>query len=369
MKFERMIMEKESPEEIGYDKIKYMLTESSVRDMNIKDLNINLEDLQLCYGDHSGLPELREKIAEKYEHVSADNILIATGACLALFIVNAALLDREDRILVLNPNYATNIEVPKSLGFKMDLYTLTFEEKFSIDVEMLESMIKPTTKLISITYPHNPTGAMIDEETLRAVVEIAEKHDCYLLNDETYRELTMGELLTPTVSLSKKAITVESMSKAFGIPGIRIGWLATQSAELKENFLATKEQICICGSVVDEEIALQVLDQQDAILTRNKEYNKKAFTIISDWMEGQNYVEWVEPKGGVVCFPRIKSDVKLDIDKFYKILNEKYGTYVGPGHWFGHSDRYFRIGYAWPLEEELKEGLQCITKSIEESKI
>ena len=128
-------------------------------------------------------------------------------------------------------------------------------------------MIKPSTKLISITYPHNPTGAMIDEETLQAVVEIAEKHDCYLLNDETYRELTMGELLPPTVSLSKNAITVESMSKAFGMPGIRIGWLATQSNELKERFLATKEQLCICGSVVDEEIAFQVLKKQEPYKT------------------------------------------------------------------------------------------------------
>ncbi len=369
MKFERMIMEKESPEELGYDKIKNNLTESSVRDMNIKDLGIKIEDLILCYGDHSGIPELREVIAQNYKNVGANNILVTTGACLALFIVNATLLNDGDRILVINPNYATNIEVPKSLGFNIDLFTLTFEEKFTIDVDKLESMVKPSTRLISITYPHNPTGAMIDENTLRAIIEIAEKHDSHLLVDETYRELTMGKLLPQAASLSDRTVSVESVSKAFGIPGIRIGWLATQSAELKEKFLAAKEQVCICSSVVDEEIALRVLKRQEETLKEIKEYNKKAFGIICDWFENQNDVEWIKPKGGVVCFPRIKPNIKLDIEKFYSILNDKYGTYVGPGRWFGHDDRYFRIGYAWPLEQELKDGLQSITKSIEASKI
>lgn len=369
LKFERMIMEKESPEELGYDKIQNNLTESSIRDRNIKDLGIIVDDLILSYEDHSGIPELRETIAQDYHNVSSDSILVTTGACMAIFITYITLLNNDDHVLVINPNYATNIEIPKSLGINMDLLTLTFEEQFSLDLEKLERMIKPSTKLISITYPHNPTGAMIDEKTLLKVIQLAENNNSYLLVDETYRELTMGKKLSQAASLSDKAISVESMSKSFGIPGIRVGWIATQSSFLKEKFLAAMEQICICGSVVDEEIALHVLNHKNELMKGIKMYNKKAFRIVSDWIENQKELEWIEPKGGVVCFPRIKPNIKISIDKFYNILNNKYGTYVGPGHWFGHDDHYFRIGYSWPLEQELKDGLQSIINSIKESKI
>lgn len=370
MWFKRMVMEKESPEEWGYEKIKFNLTESSVTDCDIGQLDIKINNnLLLCYGDHSGMPELRELIVREYDGVCADQVLISTGACMALFIVYATLLKPQDHVVIIHPNYASNIEVPRSLGCNVDLLRLHFEDNFRINLDELKKLITPKTRLVNITYPHNPTGTMISESTLRDIIKLVEENDCYLLVDETYRELTFGEKLPTAASLSPRAISVESVSKTYGIPGVRTGWLVTKDRKLKEAFLATKEQICICGSIVDENITYQVLKKKDMLLANFQQRNKKRFKIIERWINSQDDVEWVTPQGGVVCFPRIKPEISIDTASFYRILNEKYGTFIGPGHWFEMDDRYFRIGYGWPSEENLTEGLRNITKAIWDSKI
>ena len=365
MWFKRMVMEKESPEEWGYEKIKFNLTESSVTDCDIGQLDIKINNnLLLCYGDHSGMPELRELIAREYDGVCADQVLISTGACMALFIAYATLLKPQDHVVIIHPNYASNIEVPKSLGCNIDLLRLHFEDNFRINLDELKKLITPKTRLVNITYPHNPTGIMISESTLRDIIKLVEENDCYLLVDETYRGLTFGEKLPTAVSLSPRAISVESVSKTYGIPGVRTGWLVTKDRKLKEAFLATKEQICICGSIVDENITYQVLKNKDILLANFQQRNKKRFEIIEKWINSQDDVEWIKPQGGVVCFPRIKPEISIDTTSFYRILNEKYGTFIGPGHWFEMDDRYFRIGYGWPSEENLTKGLRNITKAI-----
>jgi len=369
MWFKRMIIEKESPEEWGYDKIKYNLSESSIPDRKFDELDIDFSNLTLFYGDHSGDPRFRELIAHEHYGLKTDQVLLTAGACMALFIVNSTILKPGDRILVLKPNYASNIEVPRSLGINVDLLNLKFENNFELDLDELEGLIAPQTKLISITYPHNPSGVLISEEQLEKIVNIAEDNNCYLLVDETYRELTFGQKLPTAASLSTSTISVESLSKSYGLPGIRMGWLATQNKDLKEAFLATKEQIVICNSVIDEEIAYSVYKQKDKFMNSTKESNKNKFDIVTEWMNKQTDIEWVQPKGGVVCFPRVKKEINIDLNKFYQILIDKYGTFVGIGRWFEMDDRFFRVGYGWPSEDELKGGLECITKAIEEAKL
>lgn len=368
MNFRRMAIEKESPEEMGYSNLAYNLTESSAPDMNFKEIPLNLHDLVLGYTDHSGKPELRDLIASEYQNVPSKNILVTAGACLGLFIVNATLLNPGDHILVLKPNYATNIEVPRSLGITTDLLELKFENQFGLNLNDIINKFTPNTKLISITYPHNPTGMVINEKLLQQILDFAEQKQCYILVDETYREMAHGTKPLPAASLSKWAISVESFSKAYGLPGIRIGWIATQDSMLKDRLLATKEQVCICNSVIDEEIALQVLNQKKTILPPILAQNMRRFQILQKWMHKQSDLEWIEPHGGVVCFPRFSAPQNIDIPKFYQILNAKYGTFVGPGHWFEFDDRYFRIGYGWPTEDQLKQGLENISLAIQEAR-
>ncbi|MCD6472626.1 aminotransferase class I/II-fold pyridoxal phosphate-dependent enzyme [Candidatus Aerophobetes bacterium] len=368
MWFKRMLIEKESPEEYGYEKIKYNLTESSVTDCNLDELNVNLGNLSIAYGNHSGEPELRELIAQEYDGLSADQVLITSGAAAALFIVAVSLLKPGDHIIVAHPNYASNIEVPRSLGCKVDFLNLRFEENFKLNLDELEDLITPETKIVSLTYPNNPTGTMISAETLERVIEIVESHNCHLLFDETYREMTFGHKLPTAASLSPKAISVESLSKSYGLPGIRIGWLATKDKSLKELLLAAKEQISICNSIVDEKIALSVLKRKDKFMNNIKQNIQAKFKIITAWMDTQRDLKWIQPEGGVVCFPKIKSDININLNDFYQILNEKYKTFVGPGRWFEMDDKYFRIGYGWPLEENLEIGLKNITRAFQDTK-
>ena len=199
---------------------------------------------------------------------------------------------------------------------------------------------------------------MIDAATLGALVEIVERHgEACLLVDETYRELAYDEPLPPVASLSERAIGVSSMSKTYGLPGLRIGWLACRDRELSETLLAAKEQIMICGATIDEEIAGRVLAERERILPPIRDKVARHLAIVRDWIGAQDVFEWVEPAAGVVGFVRVRAEREFDADAFYDRLLSEHGTYVGPGHWFGQDRRGFRLGFAWPETDELERGL------------
>ena len=366
MKYERMPIEIESPEEFGYDKIQYNLSESSVRDRTLSEVGIQLQDLMLLYGEHKGHRGLVEVIA-KASGMAPSEVLVTFGAAEALFIIATTLLEKGDELVVVRPNYATNIFTPRAIQADIRYLDLTFEEQWLVDVDKLAALLTPRTKYVSITVPHNPTGQMLSEANLRRIVALVEKAGCRLLVDETYREMTFDKPLPSAASLSDRAISVSSLSKTYGIPGIRAGWLLCRDQALLETFLGAKEQIGICGSVVDEEIAFQALRQRATWLPEITGRIQAAFRITRDWMAGEELMEWVEPKGGVVCFPRIKLDVPVDVDKFYRVLTEDFGTYLGPGHWFEQSRRHFRLGFGWPTLPELKGGLQGISAALRAS--
>jgi aspartate/methionine/tyrosine aminotransferase len=368
MKYRRMPIEMESPEQFGYGNIRCNLTESSVSDMALSELEIDLKPLVLAYTDHRGKPALRELIASDDPGLSGQDVIVTPSAAAALFIVATSLLEKGDHMVVMHPNYATNIETPHAIGCQVDTLSLSFDEGFRFDIERLASLVRSETKLISLTTPHNPTGVTLTEGDLRAAAALAESTDCYLLVDETYREMNFAGPTLPAASLSPRCISVASMSKSYGLPGIRIGWIITQDKKLQETFLAAKEQIFICNPIIDEEIAWHVLSRKAEILPPILQRNQQGFETARNWINSQGEIEWVQPSGGVVCFPRIKNKHAAVIDAFHKILNEKYSTFVGPGHWFGMERRYMRIGFGWPRADELSEGLKNISLAIDEAK-
>lgn len=336
--------------------------------MRLSDLDISLDDIVLAYGDHLGKPELRGLIAAEGAALHADDVMLTPGAAAALFIVNTVLLKPDDHIVVAFPNYATNLTTPRAIGCNFDLLTLRFEEGWRLDLEALAQRITPKTKLVSLTTPHNPTGVMLSEADLRRVVELVEANGCYLLLDETYREMAFGGLTPLGASLSPRVISISSLSKSYGLPGIRMGCLICQDQTLMQQFLAAKEQIFISGSLVDEEIAFQALRRKSAMLDEIRAKIAINFEAISGWMSAQSQLEWVQPQGGVVCFPRIRLDLPVNLDTFYQLLNHKYGTWVGPGHWFEHDRRYMRIGYGWTSRDTLLAGLNTITQAINDAR-
>ena len=367
MKYARMVIEAEAPEEYGYDRIRFNLSESSIRDQTLHSFASALPDLTLFYGEHRGEARLRRLIAAQGTGLAPDHVLVTAGAAGALFIIATSLLSPDDHLVVVRPNYATNIETPKAIGCEITYIDQSFDDGFALDLDAIARAIRPNTRYVSITCPHNPTGTVISEPALRQLIALVQARGCRLLVDETYRDLSYGEQLPVAASLSPSVISVSSLSKAYGIPGIRVGWIVTRDASLYQTFLAAKEQIGICGSVIDEWVAGTMLERRDSFLAALSPLMHERLTIMRDWVANDPLIEWVEPKGGVVAFPRMKVDDDFDFDRFYATLLDKYGTYVGPGHWFGMPRSHFRIGFLWPLEEELRGGLAAISAAIRET--
>jgi aspartate/methionine/tyrosine aminotransferase len=359
--YRRTPIEIESPEQLGYSTIANNLAESSFSDMCLADYGIeaDLGRMLLPYGDHLGAERLRRLIAGDDGTLSPDDVLVTAGAASALFIVATTVLGTGDHVLVCAPNYATNLETPRAIAADLEAFELRFEEGWRLDLERLAARLRPETRLVSVTYPHNPTGSMISRDELAALVELVESHPvARLLVDETYRELAYADPLPTAASLSPRVVAVSSMSKTYGLPGLRVGWLTCRDDRLMETFLAAKEQIFICGAVLEEELAARVLDRRADVLALVHAKTQQQLGDVRDWIDGHELFEWVEPKAGVVCFPRIRPEVDVDLDAFYDVLLERHGTYVGPGHWFDQDRRFFRLGFAWPTREELARGLE-----------
>jgi aspartate/methionine/tyrosine aminotransferase len=355
-----MPIEVESPEEYGYGRIRYNLSESSITDVKLSDLRLTIPDLTLLYGEHRGSETLRTLIAAGGSGLSAADVLITGGAAGALFIVATSLLGSEDHLVVVRPNYATNLETPRAIGCAITHIDLSFENGFKTDFEALAAAVAPRTKIISVTCPHNPTGVMYSEAELRRLVDLARSKGCYLLVDETYRDLSFDGALPIAASLGTHVISVASLSKAYGAPGLRLGWLINKDPTLQERFLAAKEQINICGSVIDEWVAERILERKAEILEPTLTEMRRRRALVLEWFAREPLLECVQPQGGVVCFPRMRAEPS----GFYRRLLETYGTYVGPGHWFEMPDTYFRLGYGWPTGEQLEAGLDAISKAL-----
>jgi aspartate/methionine/tyrosine aminotransferase len=357
-----MPIEAESPEQFGYDRIHFNLAESSVADTPLRDLDVSLDDLVLLYGDHLGRPGLRAAIAGEAAGIRPDDVLVTPGAAAALFIIATTLLRAGDHVVVARPNYATNLETPFAIGADISYLDLRYEDAWAVEPDRIAALLTPRTTLVSLTNPHNPTGQVMPEATVRAIVDLVEAHPkARLLVDETYREMTFGGPQPVAASLSERVVSVSSLSKADGLPGIRIGWLVTRDAALLERCLAAKEQILITNSVVDEAIAEVAMARRAARLTTIRAGIAAALDQTRTWLAGQDVFEWIEPQGGVVGFPRFRSDLEVDVDRFYRVLLDDHGTVVGPGHWFDQSRRHFRLGYGWPTLDELAGGLVALS--------
>jgi aspartate/methionine/tyrosine aminotransferase len=376
-----MPIEVESPEQLGYDKISNNLSESSYTDAFFREIDpgIDLRNLVLCYGSHQGHEGLRELIVRDSgpakrrentgprERLKSDDVLLTMGAAGALFIIATTLLEKGDELIVVHPNYATNIETPRAIGATLKTIDLRFEEGFELDVNRLKAAITPATRLISVTHPHNPTGACLREQQLIELAKIAEDNGIYVLVDETYRDMVFGQQLPLAAEYWPRIISVSSLSKTYGLPGLRTGWIICRDSQLLETFLAAKEQMHICSPVLEEELAYSYLLHRDRYFEHIRSDIAAKFEIVKAWMNQQSEWEWVEPKGGCVCFPRLRQPEKIDLKKFYHLLLENYGTYVGPGHWFEMPDHYMRIGFGWPSAAQLQEGLNALSAAFREA--
>lgn len=354
--------------EIWFDKYQYAIDydigESAVKTLAVEDLDVDLRKILLRYGYHSGRPDLRSCIAEQYPGLDENHIIVTTGASEANFAVVAALVKPGGHVVVEHPNYPSLYEVPRSLGCDVSMLTLKFENSFKPDLDELKSQITPATKLVSLTHPNNPTGSVISENDLHEVIDVVESYETFLLFDETYRHMATGEnLLPPAASLSDRVVSITGMSKCYGLPGTRTGWLATKNQFMLDEVVAIREQLSISNNTLGEEIALSVLKRNEVFLDKARKRIENNRAIVETWMERHDSFEWVPPAAGVVCFPRIKGHVDVDPDQLYRHLAEEYKTFVVPGRCFEMDSRHFRIGFGADAEE-IQTGLSNLDKAL-----
>lgn len=366
MQYQRMPIEVESPEEIGYSAIRHNLAESSMQDQTLASLNIgaDLQDLLLCYGDHRGHPGARELLANSVD-LDPDAVLLTSGAAGALFMIATTLLGPSDHLVVLRPNYATNIETPRAIGCEITFVDLNYESNWKVDVGEIRAAMRPNTRLVSVTSPHNPTGTMLNWGDLEALAEITKSRGCFLLVDETYRDLSHVVPPESAARLGRHVLAVASLSKAYGLPGLRLGWVICAEPKLMTTLLAAKEQIQICGSILEEEIAFRVLSRREELLVGVRERLLASVNTVQQWIDQDVHFGWVKPSGGAVGF--VEMNREIETSRFYDQLFNKHATVVGPGHWFEQPDRFFRLGFGWPSPEELSGGLTALSLAAQAS--
>ena len=205
---------------------------------------------------------------------------------------------------------------------------------------------------------------MISEEDLQEVINLVESHDIFLLFDETYRHMASDEnLLPPAVSLSPKVISISSMSKCYGLPGIRTGWLATKSQFILDAAVAIREQLSISNNTMSEEIALSVLKRKEKFLGSARSRIERNRELVASWMSKQTDFEWIYPEAGVVSFPRIKQHVQVDPEELYRLLAQKYKTFTVPGRCFEMDNRHFRLGFG-STSHDLEAGLANLAEAV-----
>ncbi|MFE3737806.1 aminotransferase class I/II-fold pyridoxal phosphate-dependent enzyme [Streptomyces sp. NPDC059134] len=347
--------------------VDYDLGESAVHTRTVQDLSlgVDLSHVPLRYGHHQGLPELREAIAAGYPGLTADDVVVTSGASEAISILARVMLSRGDHCVVEHPTYPTLYEVPRAIGAEVDLFRLRAEDGWRPDWDRLKAQTSARTRLISLTHPNNPTGSVVDEAELRDVSAWATGLGVPLLVDETYRDLSYGTPPPPAASLSEQAISISTMSKCYGLPGLRIGWIATRDRDLIRQVVAAREYLTITNNTLGEVLALHVLQDRERHLAPARAQVAANLRSVTDWVRTQPLLDWVSPAGGVVALAELSGVDASTAQRLYRTLAERHRTFVVPGDGFELPANYFRLGFG-SRPADLAVGLQRLSAALAE---
>lgn len=338
-------------------------------------------DKVLTYGAIRGAEGLRNNLARLYSAkvaspLSPDNILTTPGAIQANYLVAYTLVGTGDHVICQYPTYQSLYDVPKSLGAEVDLWKAQAEKNWIPDLEELKSLIKPNTKLIVINNPNNPTGAVLGKTFLEQLVAIATEHDITILSDEVYRPIFHSispidkEFPPSLLSMGyNNVIVTGSMSKAYSLAGIRVGWIASRNSEIVEKIASARHYTTISVSGLDEQVAAYALSSATVhgLLARNIQLAKANLALLERFViKNEDECEWVKPVAGTTAFIKLHREGKpVDSVDFCKKLLEKTGVLFVPGtQSFGEEFKgYVRIGFV-NQTEVVQKGLEEASKFI-----
>jgi len=334
-------------------KARYLLSASDCESMTLPRL-LALADpaathlwqnLHLGYTESQGHPLLREEIAGCYATIHADDVLVAAPEE-AIFIAMNTLLSPGDHVIVTFPAYQSLREVAVGLGCRVTHWPLQpVGEHWRLDLDFLQASLGPDTKLIVINFPHNPTGHLIGRSEMAQIIEMARQRGIYVFSDEMYRGLEYEEQqrLPAACDLYEHAISLAGLSKVLGLPGLRIGWLATQDQVLLARFSAFHDYTTICNSAPSEILGIMALRARDQIVERNLRILRANLGAASHFFSARsNLFTWMPPRAGSVAFPKLGACIPV-VD-FCRELLEKEEVMVIPGTMFDFMGNHFRVG-------------------------
>lgn len=351
----------------------YLLCSSDCESMTIGDL-LQLEEgaaeefinLPLSYTETKGNPTLRQDISSIYTSMTADEVLVCTGAQEPIFLFSQAILNSGDEVIVQFPYYQSVQSVPESLGCKVVNWTVKYiDNKPEFGIDELAKLITSKTKVIYLNSPHNPTGHHFSKEEQIAIVALARKNDCIIFCDEVYRELEhQPEYSIPAFADAyENGVSLGVMSKAYGLPGLRIGWVVSKNKEILEKMAILKEYTTICNSAPGEFLAGVALRNRDKILKRNLEIVQTNLPLLNAFFN--RYPElftWFQPNAGPIGF--VKMNFEYDDMEFVEKVVKDKNVLLLPGDIYDYRG-FFRVGFGrknMPIalekfEEFVKENL------------
>lgn len=304
-------------------------------------------NLKLSYTQPKGHPLLLSELYLKYNMTSdSEQICTFNGAEEAIYTLLINTLAKEDHVIVITPCYQSLKEIPKNICEVSELKIKFNNDEHKIDLNELEYLIKSNTKMIITNFPHNPTGFILGKNEFDYLITIARKNNLYLFSDEVYRglEINATDQLPSCASIYEKGISLGVMSKSYGLPGIRIGWIACQDKKIIAEISKYKYYLTICNSAPSEILAIIALQNEDFIYSRNKKILNKNLVILKNFFNKyKNIFEWYEPKGGCIAFPKLK--LNISSYEFCEKLSHSHKIQLLPGEVFQHDDNHFRVGY------------------------
>jgi len=351
-------------------KVKYLLSSSDCESLSLREMlqmaspeSLGLwQELRLGYTEAPGHPQLRAEVAGIYMNIPAQNVVIAAPEE-AIFIAMHTLLSDTDQAIVMFPAYQSLWEVARSMKCNITYWKLQpGTESWQLDLNFLERNLTEKTRLLVINFPHNPTGYMPSRRDLDDIILLARKHNLYIFSDEMYRllEYDPATQLPSVCDLYEKGITLSGLSKAFALPGLRIGWLASQDNSWVKRWLEFKDYTTICNSAPSEILGIIAMQNEAQIIQRNLNIIRDNLACADTFFNEHNrQFSWYRPKAGSVAFPKWSG--AGTVEQFCQCILDQQGVMIVPGSLFDFPGNYFRIGLG---RRNFPEAIEQVTKYL-----
>jgi aspartate/methionine/tyrosine aminotransferase len=350
--------------------VQYNLSESGVHPLSMQELVDDPQELEriltsgLNYPQTNGLPALRQRIADLYPGASPDNVLVTTGAAQANFTALLSLLDPGDQVVVMLPNYMQIWGLAQNLGLDLRTFSLKEDSGWCIDPDGLQAAVTPRTRLIAVCNPNNPSGHILSDQEMDWVVRAAQRCGAWLLADEVYAGAErLQEEVTPSFwGRYERVLAIGSLSKAYGLPGLRLGWVVAPPHAVDELW-ARQDYITISSTWLANQLAEYALRPtvRRRLIARTRSYIRSGYTNFESWLERHpGLFDLVPPQAAAIAFVRYRRSISSQalVDR----LRLEQSTYVAPGAHFG-LDHHLRLSYGMP-GEILSQGLERLYRVL-----